>query len=99
MGGETLKNESGEREVSATGQRAEHTYEREILWSRTLNLLPGSLAVTRKGPLNFRASLQDRSGERFMTKSPTSRVIGVSCKCYLWDISSPEAFSFSRTEA
>ncbi len=108
MGGETLDDESGEREVSATGERAEETFfrrsawttsEMEVLGSRTLNLLPCSLAVTRKGPINFGESLQNRSGERFMTESPTSRIIGVACKCCLWVVSSFEAFSFSRTEA
>ncbi len=108
MGGETLEDESGEREVSVIGERAEQTFFRRSAWntsemealgSRTLNLLPCSLAVTRKGPVNFGASLQDRSGERFMTESPTSRVTGVACNCYLWVISSLEAFSFSRTEA
>ncbi len=88
MGGETLEDKSGERAVSATGERAEHiffrrsawtTSEREVLGSRTLNLWPCSLAVRRKGPINFGASLQDRSGERFMTESPTSRTIGVAC--------------------
>ncbi len=52
------------------------TSKREVLGSRTLNLLPCSLAVTRKGPINFGARLQDRSGERFMPESPTSRIIG-----------------------
>ncbi len=108
IGGETLEDKSGEREVSATGERAEQTLfrrsawttsEMELLWSRTLNLLPCSLAVTRKGPINFGASLQDRSGERFMTEFPTSRIIGVACKCCLWVISSLKAFSFSLTEA
>ncbi len=69
MGGETLEDESGEREVSAIGERAEQTFfrrsawtssEREVLGSRTLNLFPRSLAVTRKGPINFGESLQDR---------------------------------------
>ncbi len=106
---EALGDKSGERgEVSATGERAEQTSfrrfawttsQKEVLGSRTLNLLPYSLAVTRKRPINFWASLQDRSEERFMTESPTSRVIGVACKCCLWVLSSLEAFSFSRTEA
>ncbi len=108
MGGERLEDESGEREVSATGERAEQTFyrrsawttsEREVLGYRTLNLLTCSLAVTRKAPINFGESLQDRSGERFITESLTSRVIGVACKCCLWVISSLEAFSVSRTEA
>ncbi len=94
--------------MSATGEGAEQTFfrrsawttsEREVLGSRTLNLLPWSLAVTRKGPINYGASLQDRSGEHFMTESPTSRDIGVECEFCLWVISSLEAFSFSRTEA
>ncbi len=108
MGGETLEDESGEREVSAAGEREEQTFfrrsawttsEMEVLGSRTLNLLPCSLAVTRKGPVNFGESLQDRSVERFMTESPTSRIIGVACKCCLWVISSLETFSFSRKKA
>ncbi len=108
MGGETLEDKSGGREVSATGERAEQTLfrrsgwttsEMEVLGSRKLNLLPCSSAVTRKGPVNFGESLQDRSGERFMTESPISRITGVACKCCLWVISSLEAFSFSRTEA
>ncbi len=108
MGGETLEDESRETEVSATGERAEQTFfrrsawttfEMEVLGSRTLNLLPCSLAVTRKEPINFGESLQDRSEERFMTQSPTFKIIGVACKCCLWVISSLEAFSFSPTKA
>ncbi len=62
MGGETLEDELGEREVSATGERAEQTFFRrsawtisevEVLGSRALYLLPCSLAVTRKGPINL----------------------------------------------
>ncbi len=108
MGGETLEDESGEREVSATGENGEQTFFRRLAWttsemevlgSWTLNSLPCSLVVTRKGPVNFGESLQDRSGERFMTESPTSRITGVTWKCCLWVISSIEAFSFSQTEA
>ncbi len=63
MGGETLEDKTGEREVSATGERAEQTFfrrsawttsEREVLGSRTLYLLPCSLAVTRKRTHKFR---------------------------------------------